>query len=400
MFYVPQIQKDDCGIAALKMMLADVHQDRNYLFIPQDEEHGLYSYEDLSKIARRYNVELEGFSVESVSEIEKGCDYPFIATIVTKSGGNHAVYVAKVKKRSVILLDPLEGKMTISLGKFMQIWDGSLLKVKNAIKTPCPYKEAKPISSGQWLILNLLHVLTAGSAIAGVFLISENIYIFLPIALFSFAIILEIVSKAYSISMMKTADDFFYDNVEPKEGEYIKTLQKFERYKHGLLTSPSLFITTFLITLALIVIVLNNDLKNFLLIASPLIAASFEALLYRPYLRKSTLEVALLESQLNVNKDIFDYREKVGFLHKRAYRAGKMEMFKRSIGLALFVAVATVLMAINGMVSFPHVIFYLCIQIMIYHCFKTLLDYPDKCEEMLKEKVEINNCLHQNDENK
>ena len=399
MFFVPQILKDDCGMAALKMLLADAHNDRNYLFIPQDEEHGSYSYEDLIAIAHTYNVELIGFKAENMNELATSKDYPFIATIKLANGAYHAVYVYKIKNKRVYYMDPLEGKMEVHASKFIEIWDGSLLKIKECIKTPCPYKEAKPIRTSQWVVLSILQVLCAASAIAGVFFINENAYIFLPIALFALAIILEIALKAYSVSVMKGVDTFFYEALDIKDG-YTKTLRRFERYKHGLLTSLSSFLITFLITLALIFIVLNNDLKNFLLIASPLIAASIEGLFYRPYLKRGYREVVRLEDDLDNSEDLIEYRTKVYDLHKQAYKYGKVEMFKRYIGLALFVAMAVVLMAVNGMVSFPYVIFYLCIQIAIYHCFKTLLDYPSKCEETLKEKVEINNCLHQTDENK
>ena len=399
MFFVPQILKDDCGMAALKMLLAETHHDRNYLFIPQDEEHGPYSYDDLIDIARTYHVELEGFSVPEVGDIEKCQEFPFIATIKTL-GGPHAVLVYKRKGRRIYLLDPLDGKIDLSVDKFIKLWDGTLLKVREYVKTPCPYKEATPISSGQWFVLNFLQVLTAAAAIAGVFFISENVYIFLPIALFSLAVILEISVKSYSFAIMKSVDNFFYEVVEPKEGEYTKTLRRFERYKHGLLTSLSNFIVTFIITMAFIFIVLSNDIKNFLLIAAPLLAASLEGLFYRPYLKRGFRNVGYLEEGLNSSEDYIDYREKVRILHGEAYKYGRVELFKRYIGLALYLAISVVLMAINGMVSFPYVIFYLCIQIMIYQCFKTLLDYPAKREEMLKEKVEINNCLHQNDENK
>ena len=32
MFYIPQIKKDDCGFACLKMVLANINKDKNYLF--------------------------------------------------------------------------------------------------------------------------------------------------------------------------------------------------------------------------------------------------------------------------------------------------------------------------------------------------------------------------------
>ena len=65
MFYISQLNESDCGFASLKMLLANLYQERDYLFIKQDEEHGPYSYFDLIKIAQNYNVTLEGFKFKN-----------------------------------------------------------------------------------------------------------------------------------------------------------------------------------------------------------------------------------------------------------------------------------------------------------------------------------------------
>ena len=75
-------------------------------------------------------------------------------------------------------------------------------------------------------------------------------------------------------------------------------------------------------------------------------------------------------------------------------------MGKQYIAIAMFIIFSVVTIALTGPINFPYVLFYFCIELAIYTGLKAMLKFPEQYEEMLKEKVEINNCLHQNDENK
>ena len=78
MYYVPQIQKDDCGYACVKMLLANVQKDKNFLFLPQDENHGPYSYQDLIDIAKGHGIILNGYTVEDKSTIKEHKKFPML----------------------------------------------------------------------------------------------------------------------------------------------------------------------------------------------------------------------------------------------------------------------------------------------------------------------------------
>lgn len=399
MYYVPQIQKDDCGFACVKMLLANVNKDRNYLFLPQDEQHGPYSYQNLIEIASQYGITLVGYKRDEKMTIKEQRKFPFIATITTKSGGSHAVLVYKIFLGSVYYLDPRLGKVDVSLRKFVSIWDGTMLAVETVNKKTCPYKEAKPLTLGQTIILNLLEVMVGLCVIAGVYFINDNAYVFIPIVLFALAVVFELLVKSYSVSLMKRVDSYFYGQVEIKDNKYYATMQRFERYKKSLLANPLNFILTLIVAMGLILVTLQNNLYNFLLIAAPFVASMVEFFIYMPYMKSGLIEVEEEEQALDSSVDDDEYRERIDLLHKKAYRFGLLEMSKQYVGLALFIIMAIVLLAVTGQPSFPYAVFYTCIEIAIYICFHRLFSYPEKMDQMLKEKVEINNCLHQNDEN-
>ena len=399
MYYVPQIQKDDCGYACVKMLLANVQKDKNFLFLPQDENHGPYSYQDLIDIAKGHGIVLNGYTVEDKMKIKEHKKFPIIVTLATNSGGSHAVLVYKVSLGRVQYLDPRLGKLETSIRKFVSKWDGTLLSIESVEKKECPYKEAKPLSLGNTIALNFLEVMAGVSAIAGVYFINNNAYVFIPIALFALAVVFELLVKAYSISLMKRVDSYFYGQVEIKDNQYYATMQRFERYKKSLLANPLNFILTFVVAMGLMLVTLQNNLYNFLLIAAPFVASMVEFFIYQPYLKNGIIEVEEEEQALDSSVDDDEYRERIDLLHRKAYRFGMLEMSKQYVGLALFIVMAITLLAVLGQPSFPYAVFYTCIEIAIYICFHRLFSYPEKMDQMLKEKVEINNCLHQNDEN-
>ena len=395
MFYVPQIQEDDCGFASLKMMLANIYDDRNYLYLPQDENHGRYSYEDLKAIAEQYGLSVEGYKINKKETLPENEHYPFIATIDLGGNSAHAVLVYAVNHRHVSYLDPNIGKKKCGLAKFISMWDGTMLIPGTYIKQPCPVKEQKIIKPKEHAMFTLLQILTGICALLGVYFIGVNVYVFIPIILFSLSAIFELFTKAYSFSLMKKIDSYFLTNVQVKDKKYKQTLGRFEKYKKSLLASPLDFLLALIICFSLLLIILQNDTKNYILLVTSFVASVTEALLYRPFLKREVTRIAYLEDELDSSKDDEAYKSKVARIHQKAYHVGLLEISKNCIGISLFIAIAIVLMAGKNIVSFPYVVFYSALQMGLYHSFMKILVFPDEFSKFQKAKVEFNNCLHQ-----
>ena len=399
MYFVPQILNDDCGFAALKMLLAKVHKDRNYLFLPQDENHGPYSLLELKTIAEKYGVTLNGYEAKR-EDFKHHKKFPFIAIVTTKVGGAHAVVVEKISLGSVYYLDPSEGRKEVTIKGFLNIWDGEMMQVDNLTYVPCLYKENKPIPKSGQVITTLMQLCACACIALGVYFIDVNVYMFIPIILFALAMVFEIFIKSYSISLLKKADIYFFSQVEVKDNRYLETLKRYEKYKAGLLATPLQFIMSLCIAFGLMLITLYNDMKNILLILVPFIASILENALVRPYIADGAKLLSKDEQELDNSVDEDDYKVRVYNLHTKAYKLGMVEMSKQYVGIALFIITAILTMRIVGVVSFPYIIFYSCIEAAIYRALSMALEYPEKNRDMLKAKVAINNCLHQNDENK
>ena len=67
MYYCYQLSNNDCGYACLKMCLANIHHNKDYLSLTEDFKEDNYSMFDLISIAKKYNIEHKGYEVENIN---------------------------------------------------------------------------------------------------------------------------------------------------------------------------------------------------------------------------------------------------------------------------------------------------------------------------------------------
>ena len=106
MFYIRQTSNHDCGYTCLKMMLANLYHDENYLFLqdpfPRNED---VSYFAIINEAKKYNLILAGVRLPDKEDIIKMDNLPAIVTI-KQYDKSHAVYLYKITKKFVYYFDP------------------------------------------------------------------------------------------------------------------------------------------------------------------------------------------------------------------------------------------------------------------------------------------------------
>ena len=101
-YYCLQLNECDCGYAVIKMLLANVNNDKNYLFMKEDITKKSYSLLELKKIGEKYNLNLKGFEVKDFKSVNK---FPFIA-LININKQNHYVIVNKITKNINISSNP------------------------------------------------------------------------------------------------------------------------------------------------------------------------------------------------------------------------------------------------------------------------------------------------------
>ena len=97
MFFIQQANNYDCGFTCLKILLANIHHDRNYLFLlnPFKED---VSFLELMTEASKYGANLSALKAVNKEEIREFNDFPIIARIKINNM-YHAVYIYKRSKK-------------------------------------------------------------------------------------------------------------------------------------------------------------------------------------------------------------------------------------------------------------------------------------------------------------
>ena len=393
MLYIPQIQKDDCGFACLKMLLANTNKDKSYLFLPQDEDHGQYSYSDLIELAYEHGVNLQAVRVTEKEELANCSTFPLIATTRLKNGALHAVLVMKVKWKRVTYIDPRRGKVTVSLKKFLENWDQTCLIIESQEKRKCTEKAIEPISMGTKVALGFIQIISGVFAVLGIYFIKDGTPIYMPAIFLSLAIISELLMRALSYRIMKNLDKYFFsdDNLPPKG--FKEYLRRFEEYKKLSLSSPMLIILASIVALGLMVVILLNDRRNVMLVLVPVILSLFDVLVVSPMMKAKQHDIEDLENDLDNATDSGDLQSKVKVMHNAAYSYSYIDIATRYIYVGLMLMTALLTMHLCGISSFPFIIFYTCISATLYKALSSIFAFSDRMEKFNIVKVKITNYI-------
>ena len=391
MFYIPQTQKDDCGFTCLKMMLATINKDKNYLFLPQKEEHGFYSYSDLMDIAKGYGLNLEAVRATERETLSSCKKLPLIATITLNNGALHAVLVTKVNEKKITYLDPKRGKVVMRLSEFQNIWDGTCLLIESFEPKKCAYKIKDPLTTSNKVFLGIVQFIVGLFAVFGVYFIKDDTPIYIPAIFLSLAIVTELIVKALSFSTMKKLDDYYFSEGVLPNGKFRNYIEKYERYKRLALTSPMIYILLLVFALAMVTIILLNDMKNAFLVIVPLLMAGIDTLIVEPVIRKKKSEISELEEDLDNAKNAEQLRAKIKVVHSKAYSYGYFDIALRYIYAGLIILTTLLTMRLCDISSFPYLIFYSCISLTLYKSINQLFGFSDRIQEYNLAKIKLNN---------
>lgn len=393
MFYIPQIQKDDCGFACLKMVLANINKDKNYLFMSQKEEHGAYSYSDLIKIAKKEGANLEALKVTEKSELNNCTSFPFIASVTLKNGAKHAVVVTKIRWKRVYLLDPSRGKYSLPINKFIEIWDGTGLYVQSFEIKKAMKPKVEPLSVSSKIGLSIIQIVAMGLAVAGVYFIKDDTKVYIPALFLSLAIIAELILKLVSYRIMKNLDKKYFSNDYLPEKNFKDYIKRYEQYKKLSLSSPMNLLLIIVLSIGLITIVILNDYRNIMLALVPMVLALLNNLVIQPILKNKKKDILQLENSLDDVHNGEELRERMSEIHEKAYNYGYLDIAIRYVYAGLIILSALLTMRICGISSFPFIIFYSCISVTIFKSLDEMLSFNERIEEYNLAKIKMINAV-------
>ena len=375
MYIIKQTNNKDCGFTCLKMILASLNKDKNYLFIPNYQLDKAYSYNDLIKVANDYRLTLCGYKVTDKKEIINNNRYPLIATLLIEEE-KHAVIVTKANNKYVYLIDPSIGKVKMSLEQFVTLWDSNVLLIEKHEKHPCPHKPLEVISTKRKIMMSFLQLLSGISFILASYFISEGTYFFVPIILVSVYALLEIGLR---YSMMKTLKQID-DNLLSSQIQIVRSNRSFytsflDVKKYSMLF-PMNLIYHLLLAGFIIVLLLINNLYNMFLFIPVIGLALFKVVIINPSLDKKTARINQLENEVDyAKKDLAKFKIKEA--QDVSYKYYLISSLYSIVSLLIVILSCVLVMTLQGVVSLTFILCYSCLTYFLTKSLTSLFNYEE-----------------------
>lgn len=140
-FSIEQVDYEDCGPTALKMLLAYLHQEEGFLFL-QEQWQRPSSMKELLMNASHFGVTLKGYKLHHPSSV-RGIKKPFIALM--KNPHPHYVTIVPFKRHKYLLMDPIGNSKRVTEAYFLSAFTGFILLVKHVKRMDSPFSAKQAI---------------------------------------------------------------------------------------------------------------------------------------------------------------------------------------------------------------------------------------------------------------
>ena len=398
MYFISQLGEQDCAFACLKMMLANYHKDRNYLYLTSPKGNA-YSFQDLSNIAKEHQMTLRGIKISQPDELFKCSSFPIIVTLQRKKI-RHSVLVIKANPKYVYVYDPAIGKRKINTELFFKEWNQRALIVFDFVKTKCKNVFPDFISRQDKISLPIFQVLSGISLLLGTYFISDS-RIYLPIIFFSLFLVFELLFRRNLVGAMKRMDEniFSYQFKDAVFKDYSEIFINIEKYRVISLTIMPNFIYSCLIVIFISIILVMNNSLNAIYVFLPLILAAFQVFFYGPYFKNKEMEVVDKEGDILEAENDQQFKLLVTKARDESYKLGfrKNLITYFEIGILLIAIILTT--TLSKTFNITYVVFYLCIAVFLKQQFVKIIENSSKDEEFDFVRAKLINSLDLDNKN-
>ena len=383
MYFISQVGRHDCAFACLKMLLANYHHDKNYLFLQCEDRP--YSFKDIKEIAAQHHMDLSGIKIDGSLELERKSRFPFIVTLEKKKGTRHSVLVLSMSRKYVKIYDPETGKRKIPMEIFLIQWDRKALvvnKEKDYEKIKCDIQINDFIDKKDKFTIPCWQLISSISLAIGMYFIKADAYIFLPIIFLALFLIFEIMFRKNLISAMQRMDDNIFNyKIKVEKHQFYDFYSVMEKYRYVALTIiPNLLYTIIISIFVTLVLVMNSSINVVYIILS-LIIALVHVYVYLPYQKNKNDEMVEQEYEIKDVENEFQFRSVVDRVHGSAYKLGLFRNSLTYIEISVLLMSIITVMSLSHIVNIIYVVFYLCITVYLKDNFIRLLQYSGQSEE-------------------
>lgn len=358
LLYIKQIGEKDCAFAALKILLANVYKNKDFLYYPQQKLDIAYNLKEIMQIANNEGVKLSVYRISKKEDVYALKKSKALLNLKIENH-YHLVYLVKATKKYVIYLDPQLGKIKLKMKDFITIFNGEIMEVTEVRGSNFKFKNKRILSISQSLLLIFLQLITSSLFILGLFYINEEVSFVIPILLFSGFIISLIIFQNVLMYIMKRIDKNLFKKIYRSHGFLKDKYYKINKLKTLAITFPMNIINSIIFIIFSAFILGINNYLNLIAIGGFLIIIIIINLLTNRYLLYQKNELCSLEHQLfKVDKDDIKLEEYFDELNNGTYKVAFLINIKKYIYIFISIVLSLVLASFENEIYLNFVLFY------------------------------------------
>lgn len=391
-YFIEQIKQKDCSFACLKILLATVHKNKNYLLYPQNLDDSSYSLDEIIRYAKNENVKLGAYHFENKEDLLQEKTFPILA--VTKENDRlHMIVIYKIKRKKVYVGDPSKGKLTYKLNEFYDIWNGEALIIEGIEETKTKYKVKKDILNNVYVLISgFFQIFSFISLAVGIFFINDEVSFLIPVCLFIGYILFEFIHKQISMTGMKILDDKIYANLPKNTSNLANFYRNISLYKANCFINPIQIISSIL---SLLLIIIALGLNSYLNILNIGIIGIFNASFYyffNHYIKSKERTIYDNEALLKQNNlSTSEVERALRLLNYETYKLSQMLYFRKYVLLAITILLCLFYAALTDNISLNFILFHVFAYYLFTEFLTTTLETAKKESKKIYYKCIIKN---------
>lgn len=375
----------DCGFASLKMLLATINKNHNFLYLTKPQKKGNYSFADIIRIASKYGLTLKAYRYRKEEEVS--IKTPFLV-IIDK---NHLVLVKKVKSKRIIIQDPCVGIYSIKLDEFKNRFSGEVLEITDVRKVDYKKDHFHILSKTKIFLSFIISALAVASFLVGLFFVKKDTFVFVPIIFLSLFAILQLVEKWYLIKEINFFDNKYIDKYFIDSKDLKSDYKNYNEFKKNFFLYRSKIFSSFLIAVAIIITLIFNNPINAIAVFFILALSLLAYVLFYKNDRDVNNEITNLEDDLLKTKTDINYSI-YRICNKANAFALNISLRKCIISFVLLILSLLMMIAVNE-ISVNFVLFNFFIYYILFENINNIIMFNDSKEEYLKQKFRfIDKC--------
>ena len=397
MFYIQQESEHDCLFTCIKILLANLNKDNNYLYLssPFNLKENVSLLKGKEE-AKKYRLTLGAYKVEDKDNLSKDDKLPFIA-VINERNSKHAILVYKVSKNYVYCLDPATGKRKIKYDVFTELWTGEMLAYEDHDEYECPIKKIDLLKPNEKVLCFLFPLISVLFCLGGLYFIKKDSYFIIPLTLLVFMIISEILQKKFMIHIASLLDERISEEFNDIKGhDYYGFHYVFENYKKYLLINNVSFYSSAFISLLLIALLIINGKSNIVLVVFNIFLAVLSTLVIMPKLNKKIDKISKNEESLKFMKNKSDAFNTIDEVRNESYTYGTIATTLKYTVYAFDFILVFLMMLMNKICNVPYIICYFCMEIYLYQNLCNLLSIKEDKKKQDNLLVKLNSYFEKN----